>query len=167
MAVVTTYNFTQEVDYPNLLVSNVQSSSISTPLINIETSGSGQTMSVSLVFSDVLSGADQATLNSIMSSYTNTIPALQATIEQVTKDINFGMSIIAQFGAANRIANLSTSEIAQISQQLSPIQALLMSGSIQTALVSIQNLTPTTLLTQDTINNYVSQIQAYLGSGQQ
>ena len=164
MPVMTEYDFTQQVDYPSILVANIQASSISTPLVNIETSGSGPTMAVSLFFSDVLSSADQTTLNSIMSSYINVLPTLQVTTAQVTKDIGFGMNIIAQFGAANRIAGLNTSEVIQIAQQLASIQALLSSGSIQTALAAIQAITPNSLLTQDTINNYISQIQAYLGS---
>ena len=164
MPVMTEYDFTQQVDYPSILVANIQASSISTPLVNIETSGSGPTMAVSLFFSDVLSSADQTTLNSIMSSYINVLPTLQVTTAQVIKDIGFGMNIIAQFGAANRIANLNTSQIIQIAEQLAPIQSLLSSGSIQTALAAILAITPNSLITQDTINNYISQIQAYLGS---
>lgn len=164
MPVMTEYDFTQQVDYPSILVANIQASSISTPLVNIETSGSGPTMAVSLFFSDVLSSIDQTTLNSVMSSYVNSIPVLQSTINQITKDIAFGMSIIAQFGAANRIANLNTAQIIQIAEQLAPIQSLLSSGSIQTALMAIQNITPSAILTQDTINIYVTQLQNYINS---
>jgi hypothetical protein len=72
------------------------------------------------------------------------------------------MSIIAQFGAANRLANLSTANVIQVATQLAPIQALLMSGSLQTALVAIQGLTPNALITQEVINNYVQQLQNYI-----
>ena len=164
MAVMTSYDFTQQVDYPNLLIENIQASSIATPVVNVETSGSGPTMEVSIFFSDVLSSADQSTLNSIMSSYVNSLPQAQVAVAQVMKDMGFGMSIIAQFGAANRIANLSPAEVAQVAEQLATVQALLISGSIDTALTVIQSLTPSTLITQDTINYYAQQLQNYLNS---
>ena len=122
-------------------------------------------MEVSIFFSDVLSSADQSTLNSIMSSYVNSLPQAQVAVAQVMKDMGFGMSIIAQFGAANRIANLSPAEVAQVAEQLATVQALLISGSIDTALTVIQSLTPSTLITQDTINYYAQQLQNYLNSG--
>ena len=164
MATMTEYDFTQQVDFPSTLVENIQASSISVPLVNIETNGSGPTMEVSLFFQDVLPDADQTTLNSVMAAYVNAISPLDAAIAQVKKDIAFGMSIIAQFGAANRVANLNTGTVAQIAQQLAPIQALLSSGSIQTALYEIQNLTPSALLTQDIINMYAQELQNYINA---
>ena len=164
MATMTEYDFTQQVDFPSTLVENIQASSISVPLVNIETNGSGPTMEVSLFFQDVLPDADQTTLNSVMAAYVNAISPLDAAIAQVKKDITFGMSIIAQFGAANRVANLNTGTVAQIAQQLAPIQALLSSGSIQTALYVIQNLTPSALLTQDIINMYAQELQNYINA---
>ncbi len=164
MATMTEYDFTQQVDFPSTLVENIQASSISVPLVNIETNGSGPTMEVSLFFQDVLPDADQTTLNSVMAAYVNAISPLDAAIAQVKKDTAFGMSIIAQFGAANRVANLNTSTVAQIAQQLAPIQALLSSGSIQTALYVIQNLTPSALLTQDIINMYAQELQNYINA---
>ncbi len=164
MATMTEYDFTQQVDFPSTLVENIQASSISVPLVNIETNGSGPTMEVSLFFQDVLPDADQTTLNSVMAAYVNAISPLDAAIAQVKKDIAFGMSIIAQFGAANRVANLNTGTVAQIAQQLAPIQALLSSGSIQTALYAIQNLTPSAFLTQDIINMYAQELQNYINA---
>jgi hypothetical protein len=164
MATMTEYDFTQQVDFPCVLVADIQASTISTPLVNVETVGSGPTMEVSLFFSDVLSAADQTTLNSVMSSYVNSLPAAQVVFNQVSKDVSFGMGIIAQFGAANRIANLSTANVIQIAEQLATIQALLSSGSIETALTAIQALTPSTLLTQTTITYFAQQLQNYLSS---
>ncbi len=165
MAVITEYDFTQQVDFPCVLVADIQASSISTSLVNIETSGSGPTMEVSLFFSDVLSSDDQATLNSVMSSYSNTLPPLEVAVAQISKDIAFGMSMIAQFGAENRLANLSVTNVIQVAEQLASVQALLTSGSIQTAIVIIQGLTPSALITQDVINSYAQQLQTYINNG--
>lgn len=164
MATMTSYPFTQQIDYPDLLISSIQSSSISTPFSYLERDGSGPTMSVLVWFSDTLSSNDQATLNSIMSSYVNELPAIQQSINQILKDMNFGISIIAQFGAANRAAGLNVSQVIQISQQLASIQSLLMSGSITTALTAIQSIQPNALLTQQTLNSYITQMQNYLSS---
>jgi hypothetical protein len=97
-----------------------------------------------------------------MSSYVNAPSVLQSAIDQVNKDIAFGMSVIANFSANNRIANLNTTQIIQIATELAPIQALLTSGSITTALVAIQSLTPNTIITQTVINNYSQLLQNYL-----
>ena len=35
MAVMTSYDFTQQVDYPNLLIENIQASSIATPVVPV------------------------------------------------------------------------------------------------------------------------------------
>ena len=164
MATITEYDFTQQVDYPSVLVANIQASSISVPLISVETDGSGPTMAVTVWFSDVLSSADQTTLTGVMSAYVNSLPPLQEAQAKVAQDISFGMKLIVQFGAANRLAGLSTGQVVQIAQQLAPIQALLSSGSIETALYLIQNLTPNSLISQDVINTYVQEIQNYLNS---
>ena len=162
MPEITEYDFIQQVDYPTLLIQNVQSSNIATPLINIETSGNGPNMQVSLFFNDVLSSDDQLTLNSIMSSYVNELPAHQTALNQINKDISFGMSVVAQFGAANRLAGLTTAQVVQVAQQLAPIQSLLLSGSIATALAAIQSLTPNAIITQAAISNYSQLLQNYL-----
>jgi hypothetical protein len=145
-----------------LLVASIQSSSISTPLSYLEREGSGPSMSVLVWFSDALSSNDQTTLNSLMSSYVNELPQTQQNINQILKDMSFGISIIAQFGAANRAAGLNVSQVIQISQQLASIQSLLMSGSITTALTVIQSIQPSALLTQETLNSYITQMQNYL-----
>ena len=60
-----------------------------------------------------------------MSSYVNELPAHQTALNQINKDISFGMSVVAQFGAANRLAGLTTAQVVQVAQQLAPIQSLL------------------------------------------
>jgi len=164
MPTITEYDFIQQVDYPSILIQNIQNSSISIPLINIETTGSGQTMEVSLFFNDELSQEDQDILNTLMSSYVNQIPLEQQVFNQLTKDISFGMSVIAKFSAANRISDLTTTQVIQVSQQLAQIQALLNSGAITTALFAVQSLTPNAIITQNAINNYVQLLQNYLNS---
>ncbi len=164
MPTMTEYDFTQQIDYPNILIENIQQSSISVPIVNVETNGSGPTMEVSLFFQDVLSSNDQATLNSIMSSYVNSLPPMQVALNQVNKNIAFGMSMIAQFSASNVAANLTTDQVATLAQQLGSIQTLLLSGSIATALTLVQAVTPTDLISQDTINLYTGLLQNYVNN---
>jgi hypothetical protein len=164
MATPTAYTFTQQVDYIDILTSNIQQSSIATALSYIGTDGTGSSMLVSVWFSDVLSDTDQTTLNSVMSSYINSLPTNQQQLNKILNDMNFGMQIIAQFGAANRSAGLTTAQVIQVSEQLAPIQSLLISGSIETAMTIIQGLTPNAFITQDIINNYVQQLQTYLSN---
>ena len=121
-------------------------------------------MEVSLFFQDVLSSNDQATLNSIMSSYVNSLPPMQVALNQVNKNIAFGMSMIAQFSASNVAANLTTDQVATLAQQLGSIQTLFLSGSIATALTLVQAVTPTDLISQDTINLYTGLLQNYVNN---
>lgn len=67
----TEYDFTQEIDSPISLIAAINALGLSTPLSYVNTSGSGPTMCVSVVFSDVLSSGDQTTLTALMSAYVN------------------------------------------------------------------------------------------------
>jgi len=99
MATPTQYTFTQQVLYTDNLVSLIQSSSIVTVLVNIETSGTGSSMSVSLLFKDVLSTEDQATLNTLMSSYTDQpLPVVQTIIPKVIQKLGVDSVILCPFG---------------------------------------------------------------------
>lgn len=71
MPTLTSYAFTQQVDYTAGLALLIQQSSIATALDHIDTSGSGPTMSVLVWFKDVLSTTDSATLTALMAAYTN------------------------------------------------------------------------------------------------
>ena len=98
MATPTQYNFTQQVDYPNVLVASIQVSSIVTALVNIETTGSGSTMSVTILFKDALSSDDQTTLNSILSAYVNEAPMVQTVIPKFIQQLGTDSVSICPFG---------------------------------------------------------------------
>lgn len=97
MPTPTTYNFTQEVDYPSILTSSIQKSSIVTSLNSISTDGAGPTMQVSVVFNDALSAEDQTTLDSLMAAYTNT-PPIPSTL-QVIQILGADSVSICPFGS--------------------------------------------------------------------
>ena len=80
---VTSYQYTQQVDYTSVLTANIQASSIVTVLDHIDTDGSGTSMVVTIYFRDALSLADQATLNSVMAAYVNSPPP--QTIDSIPK----------------------------------------------------------------------------------
>jgi hypothetical protein len=96
MPTPTTYTFVQKVDYPSVLQSTIQSSSIAVSLASIGTVGSGSSMVVSINFNDVLSSADQTTLDSIMSAYINTAPP--ATVPSVIQILGADSVSICPFG---------------------------------------------------------------------
>lgn len=158
------YTFIKQVDFPSILSDSIKQSSISTELHHIDTDGSDVSMIISIYFVAALSEDDIITLNSLMENYVNALPLQQKHLDDILSDMGFGMQLIAQFGAANRTANLSIPQVITISQQLAPIQSLLMSGSLETALTIIQNLTPNALISQDVINTYAQTIQTYLDS---
>lgn len=71
MPTPTQYLFTQEVDSSVALTNTIAAAALSTPLSYINTSGSGPTMQVCLMFSDALSSGDQSTLTTLMANYVN------------------------------------------------------------------------------------------------
>jgi hypothetical protein len=96
MPTPTTYTFTQEVDYTSILQASIQSSSIAVSLASIGTVGSGPSMTVSVNFNDVLSSADQTTLNTVMAAYVNTAPA--AAVPSVIQILGADSVSICPFG---------------------------------------------------------------------
>ena len=96
MPTLTEYNFTQQIDYPDVLTENIQASSISVALDHIDTSGSGPSMVVSVWFKDLLSSDDQTTLNSVLSAYVNTSPSLP--IPKVIQILGADTVSISPFG---------------------------------------------------------------------
>ncbi len=82
----------------------------------------------------------------------------------VLKAQAFGHDLIVEFAVQNILNGLTASQIAALATKLAGVQALLSSGSLHTALLAIQSLTPDANLTQDTINDFAGRIQDYLGS---
>lgn len=93
-------------------------------------------------------------------------PTMQEIIAQkILNRINFGQQLMANFGAQNILAGYTTSQIQQIAGQLQTVQALMQSGSLETTKAVMLAITPSTLITQTTINNFAQQIQDYLDAG--
>lgn len=89
----------------------------------------------------------------------------QLIASKILTRIAWGQQLMANFGAQNILAGYTTNQVAQIVQDLGDVQSLIQSGSLETANSLILNLTPTTLITQITINNFSAQIVAYLAAG--
>jgi hypothetical protein len=71
MTTQTGYNFTQQIDDTVLLTNVINSANLSISLDHITTVGSGLTMNVCIVFTDILSDNDIIILNNLMINYTN------------------------------------------------------------------------------------------------
>jgi hypothetical protein len=97
MPTPTAYSFEQEVDFTSVLQTSIQSSSIAVSLASISTVGSGPTMEVSVNFNDVLSSADQTTLNALMAAYVNTAPP--PTVPSVVQVLGADTLTLCPFGA--------------------------------------------------------------------
>lgn len=79
--------------------------------------------------------------------------------------MEFGMGLIADFGARNVVAGLNEAEVAGIAAKLSSVQALLMSGSLKTAKLAIAAVTPDAYITQAVKDEFTDRINLYLGIG--
>lgn len=88
MATLTQYNFVQEINFPSVLVSNIQNSSIIVALDHIDTIGMGPSMQVAVWFKDVLSISDIDILNSLMSAYIDPPPTIPTNIVTTQFELN-------------------------------------------------------------------------------
>lgn len=95
-----------------------------------------------------------------------TTPTTQQVITQkILARIDWGQKLMASFGAQNILAGYTTAQVTQIAQQLAPLQDLVQSGSLETSVAFMNSLTPNSLITQQTITSFVTQIQNYLAAG--
>lgn len=85
-------------------------------------------------------------------------------IDQATAAMNFGKQLIAQLGTEPEMNALTTDQMVSLINIAGPIQLMLMTGALGTALVAIQNTDFQSLLSADLINRYAGMIQDYIGS---
>lgn len=90
-------------------------------------------------------------------------PAVVAPIDQVKLNMKFGRLLIAEFGSEEEPNLLDTDQTAALIGMLGPVQMMLMTGAIATAMAYLQNMDFTGVLSQELINLYVAKMQSYLG----
>lgn len=94
----------------------------------------------------------------------HTVSDPQAVVQnRIQAAMEFGKSIIIEFGATNVLSNKTTSEIAAITDRLSKVQLLLLSGSLYTAIDEITDAPVDEVLTQQTKDYFLNKIKKYLG----
>lgn len=93
-------------------------------------------------------------------------PTMQHIVSQkILNRMAFGQQVMAGYGAHNILAGFSTSQVTQIAGQLANIQALIQSGSLETARTLISQITPSDLIPQTSIDFIVNKITVYLNAG--
>lgn len=88
-------------------------------------------------------------------------------IAQALAAAQFGQALMAQFSIVNNQRGLSVSDRVQLASELASVQSILLCGDLASAIAILQATTPDgVLLTQDILNDFIAQIQAYqAGSG--
>lgn len=89
-------------------------------------------------------------------------PSLAAK-NAVLRAMSFGQNLMAEYGAKNILRGYTTAQVRQIATDLAGIQALLLSGSLYSALEDIAAFTPTALILQSDIDEFTAKLQTYLG----
>lgn len=102
-----------------------------------------------------------------LAQYAGIIPqapdVLAAAKASILAAMDFGRELIAEFGALNVANGLNPSQVAGVAAKLSSVQALLMSGSLKTAKLSISAITPDSYVTQAVKDDFTQRINDYLG----
>lgn len=75
----------------------------------------------------------------------------------------FGDSLVEEYGVRNVMGGKTTEQIRHIINKLAPMQLMLMSGSLYTALAQLDLVVPDAIVTQDDINYFRKRIKDYLG----
>lgn len=117
MAIRTGYNFTQQVNDTVALTNTIVQAALSIPLDHITTIGTGASMSICVVFVDVLPDADVSTLTTLMANYTNVAPATIASmISRISTAIqtpsNLNILLVAKVNST--LPQLSYEQLQQI-----------------------------------------------------
>lgn len=82
---------------------------------------------------------------------------------KILKAMDFGKNLMAEYGAKNILAGKSIADIKEITSRLATLQTLLTSGSLYCALDEMNNITADELISQETINEFKTKLQNYLG----
>lgn len=109
----TTYTFTLTVSYPGYLVSQVNGLGLSTGLSNVSVTPP----TVSLLFVDVLSDADQSTLSTYMSTYTEpSVPPSSVTLPLVQEALQnpSNVMIILTAQVNNVVSYMSPEQLVKV-----------------------------------------------------
>lgn len=100
---MNSYVFSQNVNYPSYLTTQIQGLGLSSTLDHIDTDSETSPMTVTIWFITALSDADQTTLNNYMESYTDPF-VTQNSINAILSALNTDANVIAL--ARVRMANV-------------------------------------------------------------
>lgn len=84
-------------------------------------------------------------------------------LEAMENAQSFGQWLIKEFYVNNVVSGISCEGIAYLIQKLDPLFVMLQTGSLETALYTIQQMEPDEYLPQSTIDCFSSKIAEYLG----
>lgn len=105
----------------------------------------------------------QISLNTQYKAYLTKM-AVQAKIkEKIMSAMDFGQSMMAEYGSRNVYAGRSVADIKAISTKLAVVQSLLLSGSLYAAIDEVTNLTPDALVSQADKDYFLGKLKTYLG----
>lgn len=148
----------QRVINSDRLNKEIRAQSFGSALNRIDT----EDLQVFIYFERELTEAEKATLDTLL---VNHIPVAQEEIiaHRIQSAIEFGQSLVVEFGTMNVQSNKSSVEILQMMSLLQNVMLLLMVGSLYTAIDAIDAL-PVTELTPIQLKNYFKwKIQDFLG----
>lgn len=75
----------------------------------------------------------------------------------------FGETLMEDYGVRNVMSGKTTEQIRHIINKMAPMQLMLLSGSLYTALAQLDLVVPDTIVTQDDINYFRKRLKDYLG----
>jgi hypothetical protein len=89
------------------------------------------------------------------------VPAMIAN--RIRGAMDFGKTLMVDYGTSNVLAGKTVSQIRAISIKLSEIQTLLLSGSLYCAHATISDMVPDESVTQADKDSFLARLEAYLG----
>lgn len=110
-----------------------------------------------------LTNTQQATLNAVVAAHVATTDVVAAVAARILAARNFGVHVIARYGAQNVLAGYSIDTIQEIMIKTAKVQAALNTGSLYVAIQEINNIEPDgVIITTEKLKAVRNEIEDYL-----
>jgi len=119
---------------------------------------------VCIPLSEDLIASEELALNNVVAAHSMQNALIRKGVEDaIDKAMEFGKKLIIEYGAQNVMEGKTTADVQAIAVKFSDLQNLLISGSLYAARAEMDNIVSDALITQSTIDDFKSKLDAYLG----
>lgn len=155
------YKFVKVVHVPTL-VEEISKAGLAAVVPDVSSAGSIVTCTSSVT----LDPTTEERLRRVVLNHRSVLFAQSELVSTISDARLFGVSIIDEFGAENVALKFTPAQVAYVAQRFSAVLTLLITGSLKTALLVIENQPPDPVIPKERMQYYANKIRKYLGMPQ-